>query len=72
MHEKLLQYAKINKEPMAKIVREFIKEGLKRADIKDFSGKENLQALSNLNLTGGPKDLSKNVDHYLYGAPKKK
>ena len=72
MHDKLLYFAKTNKEPMAAIVREFIEEGLKRAQVKNFSGKDNLQAISNLNLAGGPKDLSKNIDHYLYGAPRKK
>lgn len=37
----------------------------------DRSGKQVLRNLLKLNLTGGPKDLSTNIDHYLYGAPKK-
>ena len=72
IHKKLLNLAAINKEPMAAIVRKFIKEGLKQTEVRDFSGKETLLNISNLDLTSGPKDLSKNIDHYLYGAHKKK
>lgn len=71
-HKKLLYLAEINEEPMAAIVRKFVKEGLKKETFRDFSGKETLRAISNLSLPGGPKDLSKNINHYLYGARKKK
>ncbi|MFA5995832.1 MAG: hypothetical protein WCW27_02730 [Patescibacteria group bacterium] len=32
----------------------------------DHSGKATLLALSKMNITGGPKDLSQNLDKYLY------
>lgn len=36
----------------------------------DYSGKNTMQAISGLKLQGGPKDLSANLDNYLYGAEK--
>ncbi|MCJ7739848.1 hypothetical protein MUP32_00840 [Candidatus Microgenomates bacterium] len=71
-HTQLLQLAKAKSSSMAEITREFIEEGLKKEKNADNTGIKTLQALSNLNLKGGPKDLSKNLDHYLYGGPKKK
>lgn len=70
-HKKLLRIAQDKKIPMAKIVRDFISDGLQKERQKDYSGKRTLKILSTLGLSGGPKDLSKNIDHYLYGAPKK-
>jgi hypothetical protein len=56
---------------MAKIVRQFIKDGLRRVRARDLSGKQALQRIGNLGLKGGPRDLSRNLDHYLYGSPKR-
>jgi hypothetical protein len=56
---------------MAQVVREFIEEGVKKATAIDYTGKTALRALASLKLKGGPKDLSHNLDHYLYGGPKK-
>lgn len=65
-HERLLQIARARKEAVAKLVRDFIEAGLEKTPL-DSSGKQALKALGQLKLKGGPKDLSKNLDHYLYG-----
>lgn len=72
IHSQLLQLAKAKSSSMAEITREFIETGLKKSQNIDRSGKTVMRKLLNLRLTGGPKDLSTNLDHYLYGGPKKK
>jgi predicted transcriptional regulator len=72
VHKRLTHLAKVRKEPMAKLVRDFIDEGLQREQAQQGSGIEVLQALAEIKARGGPKDLSTNHDYYLYGAPKKK
>ena len=52
-----------NSKPVFKI------EPIEKAN--DFSGRLTMQRIAQLNLKGGPKDLSANMDHYLYGATKK-
>ncbi|OGY19597.1 MAG: hypothetical protein A2900_00600 [Candidatus Chisholmbacteria bacterium RIFCSPLOWO2_01_FULL_50_28] len=71
IHHQLTRLASSKKEPMAKVVRQFIEEGLNKAQTKDLSGKRTLHRIANLRLKGGPRDLSRNLDHYLYGSPKK-
>ncbi len=39
---------------------------------RDKNGKKALLSLLQIKAKGGPKDLSKNLDHYLYGSPKRK
>jgi hypothetical protein len=70
-HRELTKLAEVKKQPMAQVVREFIEEGVKKATEIDYSGRTTLEALANLKLKGGPKDLSHNLDYYLYGGPKK-
>lgn len=72
IHSQLLQLAKARSTSMAEITREFIENGLKISNHIDTSGKTVMRKLLNMNITGGPKDLSINLDHYLYGGPKKK
>ena len=71
VHTKLQQLAEAKRQPMAEIVREFIEDGLQKTQNTDTSGVSVLQALANLKLKGGPSDLATNLDHYLYGGPKK-
>lgn len=71
-HKDLLNLAALRKKSMADIIRSFIQNGLKKEKSRDYTGITTLQAISKLCLRGGPKDLSKNLDHYLYGGPKKK
>ncbi len=70
-HRELIQVAKQKKQPMAEVIRTFIKRGLKLEKSIDRTGREAMRALANLKLKGGPADLSQNLDHYLYGASKK-
>jgi len=72
LRKDLIALAKREDTSMAKIARDILKEGVKRKKKIDTSGIAVMENLMNLNLKGGPKDLSKNIDHYLYGGPKKK
>lgn len=70
LHERSKTMARNKKQSLANLYREFIASGLNVAEKKQ--GGNSLDSLIKLNLKGGPKDLSKNIDHYLYGAPKKR
>ncbi len=72
IHKKLLKLAKLHKKTMAQIVRESVDEKVKHLEEKDTSGISFIQSLIDNAVTGGSRDLSINIDHYLYGAPKKK
>jgi len=68
-YKQIVQLAQQEAKPMAEIVRSFIQEGLTNTNTKvDRSGKATLLALSKMKMTGGPKDLSQNLDQYLYQA----
>lgn len=71
-HKRLLNLAKTKKTSMAQIVRESVEEKIEKEEKKDTSGIEVMLRLANIRAKGGPKDLSTNIDHYLYGFPKKK
>ena len=48
-------------------------EGIAKRKTIDTSGKKTLQKLFAIKATGGDDPyLSENIDHYLYGAPKKR
>lgn len=72
MHSKLMQLAKAKSLSMAQIARNFIEKGLKTSQNTDTSGVMVMRKLLKMKIKGGPKDLSTNLDHYLYGGPKKK
>lgn len=67
--EDVLIQAKIEAVQKKTTLSNLIREKLIAAS--PSSGKSTLQALAQLKLNGGPKDLSKNIDHYLYGGVKK-
>lgn len=71
IHKDLTLLAKQEKESMAKIARDILKEGVAKRKGLDTSGKEVLKRLLSIQATGGPADLSGNLDHYLYGGQKK-
>lgn len=71
IHKDLNILAKQQKESMAKIVRDILKEGVRKKRRLDRSGKEVLKKLLEMKISGGPSDLSENLDHYLYGSSKK-
>jgi len=72
IHKKLLSLAKLHKKTMAQIVRESVEEKVKHLEKKDTYGISFIQSLIDNAVAGGPKDLSLNIDHYLYGAPRKR
>ena len=59
-----LQSKRENK-PQAQVVREILEEGLQRKERKIPAGEFLLRMASHAGK--GPKDLSKNLDRYLYG-----
>ena len=63
LHSQVKLLASKQKKPVAEILRNFIKQGMIQ---KQNTGTKSLQALIKLKITGGPKDLSKNLDKYLY------
>ena len=71
VHKDLVILAKQQKESMAKIARDILKEGIAKKRRIDTSGKEVLKKLLAMKVSGGPSDLSENLDHYLYGGSKK-
>ncbi len=70
LHTKLQRLAEEKRQPMAALVRQFIEDGV-RTTGQDISGKTTIKQLLQIQARGGPNDLSTNLDHYLYGGPKK-
>ncbi len=58
--------AKLAGKPAAEVVRELVALGLKSESIRPATAYRALDELSKLKFKGGPKDLSQNIDHYLY------
>ena len=71
LHRQLLRAAHASGQSMAQLVRGFIAQGLQQKRSKDSGGQKTCARLLALQSEGGPTDLSKNLDHYLYGGPKK-
>lgn len=70
IYRDLISLAKREKISMAKATRDILYEGLKKRKNADLSGKHVLKRLLEIQITAGPKDLSSNINHYLYGAKK--
>jgi metal-responsive CopG/Arc/MetJ family transcriptional regulator len=69
----LARVAEQENKSRAEIARDILKEGLAKRKSIDKSGKAVLLAIADLRLAGSADPyLSRNVDHYLYGAPKNK
>ncbi len=65
LHERAKTVARSKKQSLANLYRSFIANGLKAS-----SGGGDLTALAKLNIKGGPKNLSSDIDKYLYGGKK--
>ena len=63
LDQQIQQRVKLVKQPEERVIRELIEQGLKTA--KPVSLGEGLRQLGNLGIKG-PKDLSQNIDKYLY------
>lgn len=71
LHSKLIHLAQSLDKSLAEVVREFLEVSIKRVERVDYSGKSAIRNLIQIEAVGGPADLSTNIDHYLYGAPRK-
>lgn len=67
MYHNLSRLAKRHNESMAQIARELIAEGLKNKQARDTSGKTMLRRILKIQASGGPEDLSTNMNAYVYG-----
>lgn len=65
VHETAKIIATRGNKSLAELFRAFITLGILKE--KKNMKASSLSSLSKLNITGGPKDLSKNMDKYLYG-----
>lgn len=65
LHQTAKMIASKNDKSLAELFRMFIYNGIieEKKNVKHKS----LASLSKLNIIGGPKDLSKNMDKYIYG-----
>jgi len=70
-HRELIRISQTKGTSMAELAREFINEGVERVKDTDDTGVTAIENLFKIQAKGGPKDLSTNLDHYLYGAPKR-
>lgn len=64
LHQKAKIIAKRKEESLAKLLRHLIAKGV--IEEKKRLKPKSLSSLTKLNITGGPKDLSSNMDKYLY------
>ena len=62
LHERARAVARSKKQSLAHLYRSFIANGLNAS----HRGGD-LTALAKLNIKGGPKNLSRDIDKYLYG-----
>jgi len=75
LHKDLVALARQHKTTMADMARRLLRKAVKQQKKKqvDTSGIKTLLAIANLGMRGGDDPyLSENIDHYLYGAPKRK
>lgn len=65
LHQLAKLEAKKEHESLAEFIRRCLEKGIKEK--KSQVPLKHISALSELGITGGPRDLSKNMDKYLYG-----
>lgn len=65
-HSQLINLASQLDISMAEVIRMILKNGLKKKE-EILSPGNDLWKLADLKIEGGPKDLSKKFDFYLYG-----
>lgn len=64
LHRSAKAVARRGEEHLAELLRRLIDTGI-REELKKLKPKT-LVSLTKLNITGGPKDLSSNMDKYIY------
>jgi len=65
LHERAKNVARSKRQSLANLYRGFIANGLKASNRGG-----DLTALVKLNIKGGPRNLSSDIDKYLYGGKK--
>jgi hypothetical protein len=70
-HRRLKELARERKQAMAQLVRTILEQELQAQTTND-GGLAILRDVGRIQASEGPADLSTNLDHYLYGSPKKK
>jgi len=65
LDQKIQQRVKLSKESEERVIRELIEQGLKTSKPQWETAGEGLSSLANLGIKG-PRDLSQNIDKYLY------
>jgi hypothetical protein len=65
LDRKIQQRARLLQESEERVIRELIEEGLKKSKQRWKNAGDALRSLSELGIKG-PKDLSQNIDKYLY------
>lgn len=71
LHEQIRLVADSRGEPMAQVIREILTGAISRTQKPTNRGLQTLREISRIGATGGPADLSTNLDHYMYGGAKK-
>ena len=64
VHRTVKLVADRKKKTLAELIRAYIILGLKKE--QSYKQAQNLSSIIQLGITGGPKDLSGNLDKYLY------
>ena len=63
MYTKLVSLKKSTKKSVGNIIRDILEKNIKG---EYSSTKNDILKLATINIEGGPKDLSENLDNYLY------
>jgi hypothetical protein len=64
----LRKTARAKRQSMAALARGFIRRGLEEEQAASGHGQAVMKTLAGLKIAGGPRDLSQNLDDYLYGS----
>jgi hypothetical protein len=72
IHKDLIHLAQQENKSMAEVTRDILKEGIAKRKTTDTSGRKALLALAKIGATTDDPYLSENIDHYLYGGPKRR
>jgi hypothetical protein len=64
LHQTIKLLAQRKKKPFSQLVRQYLADGVLKEKAQTKS--KPLSSLSDIGITAGPKDLSQNMDKYLY------
>lgn len=68
LYEDIKRRARIKGKPAAQLIRDSLEQSLHTSQAQKTTQRKSWAELAKeLNITGGPKDLSRRIDDYLYG-----